>query len=210
MTLLISADKVGTKLKKQPCHRWCARLLFCCLLVWVMVLSRLLWANTQVPVELITALKLAAQQPSFRDPYVGQVWLVDMSQRLKRFMPDAQQRLHLLKQVHAQALKQELMPELVLAVIEVESHFKPQVTSKVGAQGLMQVMPFWKQEIGRAEDSLFQIETNLSYGCTILAYYLKKERYDLTRALAGYNGSLGQTGYPEKVLQAWQRHWQPK
>lgn len=216
---------VWIKLKKQPCRHRCTRLLFYCLLLC----SATVWQSSQadarnasvssdavnvsstaIPEALITALKEAAQQPSFSDPYIGQVWLMDMSDRLKRFVPNAQQRLRLLQQVHAQALKHELMPELVLAVIEVESHFKPKVTSKAGAQGLMQVMPFWKKEIGRPQDNLFHIETNLNYGCTILAYYLKRERYDLTRALAGYNGSLGQTSYPEKVLNAWYRHWQPK
>lgn len=203
-----------TESSKQPNHLWCVRLLVCYLLLTLGTTTAHA-AQPSVPTEakpiaLLNALKEAAQQPSFSDPYVGQVWLVDMSQRLKRFMPNAQQRLHLLKQVHAQANKHQLMPELVLAVIEVESHFKPTVTSSAGAQGLMQVMPFWKQEIGRDQDNLFQIETNLNYGCTILAYYLKKERYDLTRALAAYNGSLGRTRYPEKVLRAWSRHWQPK
>lgn len=71
----------------------------------------------------------------------------------------------------------------------------------------MQVMPFWKNEIGREDDNLTQVATNLRYGCTILSYYLDKEKGNLTRALARYNGSLGKTWYPERVMMNWERHW---
>ena len=72
-------------------------------------------------------------------------------------------------------LKQAFKPELVLSVIQIESAFKRFALSHAGAQGLMQVMPFWKQEIGRGDDNLMDAATNLRYGCTILAYYLNKE-----------------------------------
>jgi len=173
------------------------------------ILSTAQAASKRPPVALLQALRAAASAQSFSDQFSAQVWLVDMSQRLTKYMPDAQLRLKFLKQVHIEANKHQLMPELVLAIIEVESHFKTDAVSVAGAQGLMQVMPFWKKEIGRTSDSLFDMQTNLSYGCTILAYYLKKEQNNLTRALARYNGSLGRTRYPEKVMRAWIRHWQP-
>ena len=33
----------------------------------------------------------------------------------------------------------------------------------------MQVMPFWIKVIGRGDDNLFHLRTNLRYGCTICA-----------------------------------------
>jgi len=94
-----------------------------------------------------------------------------------------------------------------LSLIQIESAFKQFAISKVGAQGLMQVMPFWKAEIGRPNDNLTSIQTNLRYGCTILKHYIDKEKGNLIKALARYNGSLGKLHYPEKVLNAWQKYW---
>ncbi len=144
---------------------------------------------------------------SFIDRFDAEVWLVDMSARLKPFIKKDKARLKLLRMVHREAKRAQLKPELVLSVIQIESHFDPYALSISGAQGLMQIMPFWKSEIGRAEDNLMNPSTNLRYGCTILSYYLEKEKGDLIRALARYNGSLGKTIYPEKVLVAWEDRW---
>ncbi len=144
---------------------------------------------------------------SFVDRFDAEVWLVDMNSRLKRYIKDPTQRLELLKMVHAEARRADLEPELVLSVIHVESAFNRFAISYVGAQGLMQVMPFWKKEIGRPEDNLTNMETNLRYGCTILKHYLNKEKGNLIRALGRYNGSLGKTKYPEKVLTFWEKYW---
>jgi len=62
----------------------------------------------------------------------------------------------------------------------------------------MQVMPFWKKEIGENSDDLFHPETNISYGCKILAYYIKRYK-KLDVALAAYNGSVGSTKYSNAV-----------
>ncbi|MFE8073150.1 lytic transglycosylase domain-containing protein [Marinobacteraceae bacterium S3BR75-40.1] len=144
---------------------------------------------------------------SFKDRFDAEVWLVDMSGRLQRWIKDNDRRLRLLRMIHQEATRAGLQPELVLSVIHVESLFDRFAISSVGAQGLMQVMPFWKNEIGRPEDNLTKIQTNLRYGCTILKYYLDKENGDLIRALARYNGSTGKTWYPERVMNAWQRYW---
>lgn len=202
------ANKLIAKQKQQSAPKG-RLLLFCsCLIIFLLASPHPGYARSQ-PVELLQALRAAASSQSFSDEFAAQVWLVDMSNRLKRFMPDPKARLRLLKLVHIEASKHQLMPELVLAVIEVESYFKADSVSVAGARGLMQVMPFWKKEIGRPGDSLFDMRTNLNYGCTILAYYLKKENNNLTRALARYNGSLGRTKYPERVMRAWVKHWQP-
>lgn len=151
-----------------------------------------------------------ASASSFEDRFDAEVWLMDMQGRLEPFMPDHKQRLAFLKLLHHEASASELPPELVLSLIEVESHFDRFAVSRAGAQGYMQVMPFWKDEIGRPEDNLTQAATNLQYGCRILQFYLQREGGNLHRALAAYNGSLGSRVYSDKVYRAWQQRWRTK
>lgn len=151
--------------------------------------------------------KAVADADSFDDEFEAQVWLVDMSARLKRYIKDPEERLQLLRMVHKEATRADISPELVISVIHVESAFNSYAVSYVGAQGLMQVMPFWKKELGRTDDNLINTSTNLRYGCTILRHYLNREKGDWTRALARYNGSVGRTKYPEKVMNFWQKYW---
>jgi soluble lytic murein transglycosylase-like protein len=149
----------------------------------------------------------ASDADSFGDRFDAQVWLTDMSARLQRQVQDPDERIRILTRVHYEASRAELAPELVLAVIEVESNFDTYAVSVAGALGLMQVMPFWKNEIGRPDDNLIRLETNLRYGCTILKFYLDKEKGDLRRALGRYNGSLGQRKYPNKVIDKLTKKW---
>ncbi len=144
---------------------------------------------------------------SFEHRFDAEVWLVDMSTRLQRFVPDERERLGLLRLVHAEARRAKLSPELVLALIEVESAFDRFAVSTAGAQGLMQIMPFWLDEIGHPDDNLFHAQTNLRMGCTILKFYLDKEQGNLVRALGRYNGSLGKLDYPSRVIRALNRRW---
>lgn len=148
-----------------------------------------------------------AEADSFNDRFDAEVWLMDMSGRLSPFIEDPKQRLKLLKMVHREARLAELKPDLVLALIEVESRFDRFAVSRAGAQGLMQVMPFWKREIGRPDDNLTDIQTNLRYGCRILQFYIQKAGGNWTEALARYNGSYGKLWYPERVMDAWKRRW---
>lgn len=139
------------------------------------------------------------------DGWDAQVWLTAKNSRLQQFIEDESERLALLHAVHEEASRAGLPTELVLAVIEVESRFDPYAISRAGAQGLMQVMSFWKEELGRPEDNLTDMRTNLRYGCTILAYYQQIEPADLDAALARYNGSYGQSWYPDRVMEALSR-----
>ncbi|PID44390.1 MAG: hypothetical protein CSB48_02060 [Proteobacteria bacterium] len=167
------------------------------------------FASEQKPdKELVSLLKKTVNDSSsFNDRWDAEVWLLDISTRLKKYVKNPKKRFSMLKLIHQEATKAGLEPELVLSVIHVESLFDQYAISRVGAQGLMQVMPFWKKEIGRPEDNLTNVATNLRYGCTILKYYMNKEKGNLTRALARYNGSTGKTWYPEKVLNAWDKYW---
>ncbi|MBX2808599.1 MAG: lytic transglycosylase domain-containing protein [Cellvibrionaceae bacterium] len=148
-----------------------------------------------------------AQAQSFEDRFDAEVWLTAMSHKLKRYVKDAEERLYILRSVHHAAQQAALEPELVLAVIQIESAFDPYAVSRVGAQGMMQVMPFWKKEIGRPKDNLIDLQTNLRYGCTILKHYLDREKGKLANALARYNGSYGSYKYAKKVMDAWLEFW---
>jgi len=166
-------------------------------------------AEGEAPDPVLRELLRAAanETDSFEDHYAAQVWLTDMSARLARQVPDPAERIEILRQVHYEATRVDLAPELVLAVIDVESNFDRFAISYVDARGLMQVMPFWLEEIGRPDDNLMHIHTNLRMGCTILRYYMDMENNDLVRALSRYNGSRGSRKYADKVLDKLRLKW---
>ena len=165
-------------------------------------------AHASTDPELRKLLKEAIESDAgFEDRFDAQVWLLDMSRRLEVFVTDPKTRIEMLKLVHYEARRVDIEPELVLAVIEVESRFDEYAISVSGARGLMQVMPFWLDEISISDQNLFKIRTNLRMGCTILRYYIDMEPQNMGRALARYNGSLGKTVYPNKVVNALQKHW---
>ena len=143
----------------------------------------------------------------FEDHIAAEVWLTDMSNRLKKTIPDADYRLELLRTIHSESVRAGLEPELVLAVIQVESNFDRFAISPTGARGLMQIMPFWIKELGYPDDNLFITQMNLRYGTTILKYYLDKEKGQTSKALARYNGSVGKTRYPRLVYAAQRKKW---
>lgn len=149
----------------------------------------------------------AAPEPLFPSPSEKVRWLGEMSQRLIKRIPDPHARIDFLKTVYYEAQRAGLDPQLVLALIQVESGFKKYALSSVGARGYMQVMPFWVRQIGSPDQNLFHIRTNLRYGCTVLRHYLDIEKGDLYRALGRYNGSLGRAEYPNMVRAAWEKQW---
>lgn len=144
---------------------------------------------------------------SFSNPLDAVEWLAEMSPRLEKRIPNREYRLDLLRSIHYEATRAGLDPQLVLGLMQVESGFRKYAVSSAGARGYMQVMPFWVKLIGRPDDSLFDLRTNLRYGCTILRHYLDIEKGDLFRALGRYNGSLGKPEYPNMVRAAWQNQW---
>lgn len=169
------------------------------------------WAGRQLEEPLSNSVR-AQMQKSISDKAPALVsadahWLADMSARLQKRMPDQQLREDFLRSVHYEASRAGLDPQLVLALIQVESAFRKYAVSSAGARGFMQVMPFWVSTIGAPEHNLFHLRLNLRYGCTILRHYLDIEKGDLFRALGRYNGSLGKAEYPDLVLAAWRRNW---
>ncbi len=149
----------------------------------------------------------AAPRLAFASQTEAYNWLAAMSPRLEKRIPDKARRLDFLKTVHYEATRAGLDPQMVLGLIQVESGFKKYAVSSAGARGYMQVMPFWTKLIGKPEQNLFHIRTNLRYGCTILRHYLDIEKGDLFRALGRYNGSLGKPEYPTMVVAAWRNGW---
>ena len=150
---------------------------------------------------------LASPKLVFGSEIEGQIWMNEMSQRLKKRLPDQAYREDFLRSVHYEATRAGLDPQMVLGLIQVESGFKKYAVSSVGARGYMQVMPFWVKSIGTPDQNLFNMRLNLRYGCTILRHYIDIEKGDLYRALGRYNGSLGKPQYPNLVLGAWRKHW---
>jgi len=137
-------------------------------------------------------------------------WQGEMSERLKPKLPDGQTRKEFLRTLWYESKRAGLDPQMVLGLIQVESGFHKYAMSNVGARGFMQVMPFWTRIIGDGDPSkLFDMQTNLRYGCSILRMYIDMESGDLFLALGRYNGSRGQPQYPNMVLGAW-KNWDYK
>ncbi|MDD5242211.1 MAG: lytic transglycosylase domain-containing protein [Sulfuricella sp.] len=149
----------------------------------------------------------AAPRLAFTSQSDADTWLAEMSRRLGKRIPDKAGHIDFLKTVHYEATRAGLDPQMVLGLIQVESGFKKYAISGAGARGYMQVMPFWIKLIGKPDQNLFHIRTNLRYGCTILRHYLDIEKGDLFRALGRYNGSLGNPEYPNMVISAWHGGW---
>jgi soluble lytic murein transglycosylase-like protein len=145
----------------------------------------------------------------FADKYDSEVWYKAMEPRLTRFVPSHEARVEILDHVYCEAKRDptlQMPPDLILALMEVESRFDRWAVSPAGAVGLMQVMPFWPRQLG-VQNELVRVAPNIRMGCEILRYYLRAENRNWARALARYNGSVGRNTYPALVMQRWQRAW---
>ena len=153
-------------------------------------------------------LKAALKEPlAFADRYDAEVWLTDMAARLARKVPDPAERLEILTTVHREANRAGLPPEMILAVIDVESGFQRYAVSRANAQGLMQIMRFWLTELDMPGYALLNVQDNIRMGCTILRHYYDVENGNWTRALARYNGSPGRREYPDLVFERLRTRW---
>jgi len=105
------------------------------------------------------------------------------------------------------AERHQVEPELILAIIAIESTFRERAVSRVGARGLMQVMPGVHREklkhIGGPR-ALFDPAKNIHTGSQILVDYLNDHSGNLRRALLNYNGSLGmRSSFAERVIRVY-------
>jgi soluble lytic murein transglycosylase-like protein len=160
------------------------------------------------------AAQIADTRPPVRnfDSHEGRMafvdWLEAMSKRLRARKADELTRLDFLRTLDYEAVRAGLDRQLVLGLIQVESAFRKYAISSAGARGYMQVMPFWTKVIGDGDARrLFDMRTNLRYGCVILRHYLDLESGDLFLSLGRYNGSRGRREYPDAVIAAWKSQW---
>ncbi|OIN91382.1 MAG: lytic transglycosylase [Comamonadaceae bacterium CG1_02_60_18] len=137
-------------------------------------------------------------------------WKIEMNRRLISRKTDLKtflERDEFLQSVWYNCKRSRLDVDLVLGLIQVESNFRKRAISPVGARGYMQVMPFWMRLLEDGDVSkLFDLQTNLRFGCVILRHYLEREKGNLFLALGRYNGSRGKAAYPDAVAAA-QRRW---
>jgi len=169
------------------------------------------YAGAQRDPELRAVVQQAIQSAQcFGDHYDSAVWYTLMEPRLRRFLSDREERLAVLRTVYCETHRPgttSLPPGLVLAVLEVESRFDRWAVSATGAVGLMQVMPFWPEQLGMQRRELVSVEANIRMGCAILRHYLAAEHNDVRRALGRYNGSVSSRNYPDRVVTRWTRYW---
>ena len=183
--------------------RLSTRRLFSAGLVVTLITACISLCAEELDPELIERLRnTVVEDYGFEDRFEAEVFYTSMEPRLQKYMSDPEERHNFLKLVHREAVNQDLEPALILAVITVESRFDRFAVSYARAQGLMQVMSFWKNEIGRPEDNLIDAQTNLRYGTTILRHYMNVADGNWTEALARYNGSYPKRWYAERVFDA--------
>lgn len=101
--------------------------------------------------------------------------------------------------------EKDLDPQLLLAVIAIESRYNPFAESAVGAVGLMQVMPKVHSDkiaaVGGAPTAVFNPVVNIQVGAQILADCIER-RGSVKGGLACYVGAVGpgDGGYGARVL----------
>ena len=98
------------------------------------------------------------------------------------------------------ASEQNLDPALVSAVILCESSFDPKAESRLGARGLMQLMPdtaewvahkYNEDGAGYSFDNLYDPETNIRYGTWYLGYLSRRFGGDATKIVCAYHAGQG-------------------
>lgn len=106
--------------------------------------------------------------------------------RITATTSSSSQTLPYLKIIQNVAATYQLSPELIKAIIKVESNYNPQAISPKGARGLMQLMPSTAQRFGVAD--VFDPEDNITGGVKFLRYLLDEfGEHNLELVLAGYN-----------------------
>src|SRR6266513_709417 len=91
--------------------------------------------------------------------------------------------------IYREARRNGLAPELVAAVVEAESDFRPRLVSNKSAQGLMQIVPETSRLLGC--DNPFNPAENVAAGTRYLRYLLDRFAGDQQLALAAYNAGEG-------------------
>lgn len=100
--------------------------------------------------------------------------------------------------IYKYAQEYNVDPLLVAAIIRAESKFNSQAESKMGAKGLMQLMPetaAWAaKKMGMTDfttQKLYETDTNIKIGCWYLANLSKEFKGNNLLVIAAYNGGRG-------------------
>lgn len=120
---------------------------------------------------------------------------------VEKFKVDQGHANKVVKTVYNTGQQTGLAPNLILAVIAVESSFKPAARNG-NARGLMQIIPFWhKKKVNKVggENELMKPDKNIAVGSAIFREYLDRSE-NVFQALTRYNGSKESHAYAEKVL----------
>ena len=106
--------------------------------------------------------------------------------------------LHYKETVFENAMKYDIDPYLVMAVIKVESNFNPRAESHMGAKGLMQLTDqtaAWGADVLGIDDyrieQAFEADVNILIGCWYLNNLIGEFDHNLQLVLAAYNGGSG-------------------
>jgi len=146
------------------------------------------------PAEL---LKLPAAIVNANPPPLGEQ-AFRVSQVLRRYTKDTVRANTIANALVTEGAKKNLDPALLIGVLLTEdAKLDPNARSNVAARGLMQVMPFhagkWKE---CPSTSLTDVASNICYGTSILAQYMKRAGGSVRSALQHYNGCVHGTNTP--------------
>jgi hypothetical protein len=146
---------------------------------------------------------ISAPKPS-EDPF-------RISQVLRRYTSNGEVADRIANAIVKEGKKKQIDPALLVGVMLVESdNLNTHARSRVGARGLMQVMPFHRGQWGCKSNDLYSVEGNICHGVSVLADAIKHAP-NLRVALQRYNGCVrgrntpGCSSYSGKVMNATNR-----
>jgi len=130
-----------------------------------------------------------------REAYVPPV------KKKKKSKPPPLSRMSIITLIQATAGRHGVDPALALAVAQAESSFNPAAQGSDGEIGLFQLMPGTARDMGVTDP--WNIPSNIEGGIRYLRYLLDRYKGDENRALAAYNGGLGNMDRGTTSQQAW-------
>jgi soluble lytic murein transglycosylase len=135
------------------------------------------------------------------------VWLmvaIGLSFLLVRYAELRLYALHYQSNIEQASISYHVPRNLIISIMREESHFDPQASSRVGAVGLMQILPNtaqWiatKRGITYKSDSLSDPAINIDYGSWYLSYLRQQFKNDDTLTIEAYNAGITNVAAWEK------------
>jgi soluble lytic murein transglycosylase-like protein len=156
-------------------------MVFACLVVWGLSLSRPAWAGEIVSItdEHGRKIFINAGETRAKGSLAAAVFQPVKADNVSLPAPEINDL------VEQTASRHQIDPQLVHAIIKVESEYDPRAVSRKGAMGLMQLIPETAQRFGVANP--FNPKENIEGGVSYLKHLLDLFRGDLFLSLAAYN-----------------------